>query len=48
VGFAGAFANAASPTTIGSPGVVPEPSSSALLGLGTMALLALRRLNRKA
>ena len=48
VGFAGAFANAASSTTIGSPGVVPEPSSSALLGIGTIALLALRRLNRKA
>jgi Lamin Tail Domain/PEP-CTERM motif len=48
VGQWGAFANAASPTTIGSPGVVPEPSSSALLGLGTMALLALHRLNRKA
>ena len=48
VGFAGAFANAASSTTIGSPGVVPEPSSSALLGLGTIALLTLRRLNRKA
>ena len=48
VGFAGAFANATTPTTIGSPGVVPEPSSSALLGLGTMALLGLRRLNRKA
>ncbi len=48
VGFAGAFANTASSTTIGSPGVVPEPSSSALLGLGTIALLALRRLNRKA
>ena len=48
VGFAGAFANATSSTTIGSPGVVPEPSSTALLGLGTMALLALRRLNRKA
>ena len=48
VGFAGAFANATTPTTIGSPGVVPEPSSTALLGLGTMALLALRRLNRKA
>jgi hypothetical protein len=49
VGFAGAFANAASPTTIGSPGVaVPEPSSTALLGLGTIALLGLRRLNRKA
>ena len=29
-------------------GVVPEPSSSALLGLGTIALLGLRRLNRKA
>ena len=48
VGFAGAFANAASSTTIGSPGVVPEPSSTALLGLGTIALLGLRRLNRKA
>ena len=48
VGFAGAFANATSSTTIGSPGVVPEPSSSALLGLGTIALLGLRRLNRKA
>jgi hypothetical protein len=33
---------------VGTPGSVPEPSSSALLGLGTMALLALRRLNRKA
>ena len=48
VGFAGAFANATSSTTIGSPGVVPEPSSSALLGLGTIALLGLRRLNRKS
>ena len=48
VGFAGAFANATTPTTIGSPGVVPEPSSTALLGLGTIALLGLRRLNRKA
>jgi len=49
VGQWGAFANAASPTTIGSPGVaVPEPSSTALLGLGTIALLGLRRLNRKA
>jgi predicted extracellular nuclease len=48
VGFAGAFANAASSTTIGSPGVVPEPSSTALLGLGSLALLGLRRLNRKA
>ena len=48
VGFAGAFANATSSTTIGSPGVVPEPSSTALLGLGTIALLGLRRLNRKS
>ena len=48
VGFAGAFANATSSTTIGSPGVVPEPSSTALLGLGSLALLGLRRLNRKA
>ena len=31
-----------------TPGTVPEPSSSALLGLGTIALLGLRRLNRKA
>ena len=29
-------------------GVVPEPSSTALLGLGSLALLGLRRLNRKA
>lgn len=48
VGFAGAFANATTSTTIGSPGVVPEPSSTALLGLGTIALLGLRRLNRKS
>ena len=48
VGFAGAFASATTPTAIGSPGVVPEPSSTALLGLGTIALLGLRRLNRKA
>ena len=48
VGPYGSFASAASATTIGSPGVVPEPSSTALLGLGTIALLGLRRLNRKA
>jgi hypothetical protein len=49
VGQWGAFANAANTTTIGSPGVaVPEPSSTALLGLGTIALLGIRRLNRKA
>jgi predicted extracellular nuclease len=48
VGFGGAFANASSSTTIGSPGVVPEPSSAALLGFGTLALLGLRRLNRKS
>jgi hypothetical protein len=49
VGQWGAFANPNSSVTIGSPGVaVPEPSSTALLGLGTIALLGLRRLNRKA
>ena len=31
-----------------TPGTIPEPSSTALLGLGTIALLGLRRLNRKA
>ena len=40
-----AISNTAGPGTITT---VPEPSSSALLGLGTLALLALRRLNRKA
>ena len=40
-----AVSNTAGPGTITT---VPEPSSSALLGLGTIALLALRRLNRKA
>lgn len=37
--------NTAGPGTITT---VPEPSSTALLGLGTIALLGLRRLNRKA
>jgi len=40
-----AVSNTAGPGTITT---VPEPSSSALLGLGTIALLGLRRLNRKA
>ena len=40
-----AINNTAGPGTITT---VPEPSSSALLGLGTIALLAIRRLNRKA
>ena len=48
VGFAGAFANATSSTTIGSPGVVPEPSSASLMLLGFSGLLALRRLRRNA
>jgi hypothetical protein len=34
--------------TLGSTNPVPEPSSAALLGFGTLALLALRRLNRKS
>jgi hypothetical protein len=40
-----AISNTAGPGTIVT---VPEPSSTALLGLGTIALLGLRRLNRKA
>lgn len=40
-----AVSNTAGPGTITT---VPEPSSTALLGLGTIALLGLRRLNRKA
>ena len=48
VGQWDAFANPNSSVTIGSPGAVPEPSSSALLGLGSLALLGLRRLNRKS
>ena len=34
--------------TLGSANPVPEPSSAALLGLGFLALLGVRRLNRKA
>jgi hypothetical protein len=44
-GLGTAVSNTAGPGTITT---VPEPSSSALLGLGTIALLGLRRLNRKA
>ena len=40
-----AINNTAGPGTITT---VPEPSSTALLGLGTIALLGLRRLNRTA
>ena len=34
--------------TLGSANPIPEPSSAALLGLGFLALLGVRRLNRKA
>ena len=34
--------------TLGSVNPVPEPSSAALLGFGTLVLLGLRRLNRKS
>jgi len=34
--------------TLGSANPVPEPSSAALLGLGFLALLGVRRLNRKS
>ena len=44
-GLGTAVSNTAGPGTITT---VPEPSSSALLGLGTIALLGLRRLNRKS
>ena len=44
-GLGTAVSNTAGPGTITT---VPEPSSTALLGLGTIALLGLRRLNRKA
>ena len=47
VGTNGAFTSA-NGLEIGSPGVVPEPSSAALLGFGTLALLALRRISRKS
>jgi len=40
-----AVSNTAGPGTIVT---VPEPSSTALIGLGTIALLGLRRLNRKS
>ena len=44
-GLGTAVSNTAGPGTITT---VPEPSSTALLGLGSLALLGLRRLNRKA
>lgn len=39
VGLYGSFANAASVTTIGSPGLIPEPSSALLSAFGLLALL---------
>jgi hypothetical protein len=47
VGLYGSFTNAANAGTIGSPGVVPEPSTYALLALAGAGLVAYR-LRRRA
>ena len=45
-GTSGTATSVASTLDIGNITLVPEPSSAALLGFGTLALLGLRRLNR--
>jgi hypothetical protein len=43
VGVNGAFSYGAGPTEVGSPGVVPEPASLAILGLAGIGLMCRRR-----
>ena len=47
-GTTGTATSVASTLNVGTVALVPEPSSAALLGFGTLALLGLRRLNRKS
>ena len=47
-GTAGTATSVSSTFNIGSVSLVPEPSSATLLGLGFLALLGIRRINRKS